>query len=208
MLPLLLAFWLITGLVAAQSACAGSLTYSAEPIEGWVIDAVTKKPLDGVVVTANWQLEEGTFGGSVPVGQLMVLEAVTDKDGHYGFPAWGPKKAPRGHLVIEDPKLLFFKSGYEYQRLLNRYSSDRELRLRPVRRSDWNGKTILLTKFTGTPKEWFEMLDHVLPGGKREDTKRFPKLLTAILAEESSVPDSIVYKQPFFANIRRLLAGE
>lgn len=58
--------------LAAVPACATPIRYSAEPIEAWVVDAETKQPLDGVVVTANWQLKEGTFGGSVQVGQLMV----------------------------------------------------------------------------------------------------------------------------------------
>lgn len=138
------------GLMSTLPACAGSLTYSAEPIHAQVIDADTQQPLKGVVVTANWQLEEGTFGGNVPAGQLMVMESVTDNEGKFSFPAWGPKKAVKGHLVSDDPQLLLFKSGYEYQRLNNPYSSDRELRLRPVRRSVWNGRAIVLKPFKGT----------------------------------------------------------
>lgn len=133
-------------LILPFTGCA-SLQYSAEPIEAWVVDAETKQPLEGVVITANWQLEEGTFGGNVQAGQLNVMETTTDKEGRFRFHGWGPLKVAKGHLVNRDPQLLLFKSGYEYQALSNKYSSDRELRLRPVRWSDWNGKTIELRPF-------------------------------------------------------------
>ena len=129
------------------AARANTLTYSAEPIAAQVIDADTKKPLEGVVVTANWQLEQGTAGGNIQAGQLMVMEAVTDNEGKFSFPAWGPKTTRESFLVNDDPQLLLFKSGYEYRRLNNPYSSDRELRLRPVRRSVWNGRVIALKLF-------------------------------------------------------------
>ncbi|MEN8107236.1 MAG: hypothetical protein ABFS22_04440, partial [Pseudomonadota bacterium] len=44
--------------------CAATFTltacnrYSAESTEGWVIDADTKKPVEGVIVVANWQLHK------------------------------------------------------------------------------------------------------------------------------------------------------
>jgi len=156
----ILQFFIATALLPLV-ACAGPLTYSAEGIEAKVIDADTKKPLEGVVVTANWQLEEGTFGGNVPAGQLMVMEAVTDTNGVFRFAAWGPKTAAKGHLVSNDPQLLLFKSGYEYRRLSNQYSGDRELRLRPVRRSDWNGRVIVLKPFKGTMEEYARHLDNL-----------------------------------------------
>lgn len=143
------ALFLCLGLLVVQPACSSSLTYSAEPIEARVIDADTKKPLEGVIVTANWQLVEGTLGGSRSLGQLKVMEAATDMDGKFTFPAWGPIEVSKGHLVSEDPQLLLFRSGYHYHRLSNQYTSDRELRLRSVRRSDWNGKTIEMRPFSG-----------------------------------------------------------
>ena len=178
------------GLMSTLPACAGSLTYSAEPIHAQVIDADTQQPIKGVVVTANWQLEEGTFGGNVPAGQLMVMESVTDNEGKFSFPAWGPKKAVKGHLVSDDPQLLLFKSGYEYQRLNNPYSSDREMRLRPVRRSVWNGRVIALKPFKGTGEEYAlhvydlsRSIDGILDfarGDKECSWKKVPRMLVAL----------------------------
>lgn len=185
-------FFILT-CMAALPACATSLTYSAEPIEAKVIDAETKWPIEGVVVTANWQLEQGTMGGNIQVGQLMVMETVTDKDGRFSFPAWGPKTAWQSFLVNDDPQLLLFKSGYEYRRLFNRYTSDRELRTRSLRRSDWNGKTIELTPFKGTMVEWAEHvsnlgrnMDFMLDFGRGEKArkdcnwKKTPRMLAVL----------------------------
>jgi len=182
----ILQFFIATALLPLV-ACAGPLTYSAEGIEAKVIDADTKKPLEGVVVTANWQLEEGTFGGNVAAGQLMVMEAVTDTNGVFRFAAWGPKTGAKGHLVSDDPQLLLFKSGYEYRRLSNQYSGDRELRLRPVRRSDWNGRVIALKRFKGTEKEYARHLGFLSTSLETIamsdcEWKRIPQMLLAIKA--------------------------
>lgn len=195
--------WLLS-VLGTLPACASPLMYSAEPIEARVVDAETKKPVEGVVVTANWQLFHSTVGGRVPGSQLMVAETVTDKEGRFAFPAWGPKLALSGYLDNYDPQLLLFKSGYEYRRLGNPVSSVTDHST--TRRSQWNGRTIEMKKFTGTPKEWLRTLEHSIPGGTREDAKQFPILLKTILAEENSVPELIDEKRPFFDNVRSLLS--
>lgn len=138
--------WMLClGLVITQPACTGSPVYYAEAIEAKVIDADTKQPLEGVIVTANWELEEGTLGGNIPIGQMMVMESVTNKDGRFTLSAWGPKLALKGHLVNKDPQLLFFKGGYEYRRLVNDFTAN--YNKEPLRRSQWNGKTIEMREF-------------------------------------------------------------
>ncbi len=196
-LPILLS---LTGLILlALPACAVSLTYSAEAMEAKVIDADTKQPIEGVVITANWQLEQGTVGGNIQVGQLMVLEAVTDKEGRFSFPAWSPKTVWQSFLVNDDPQLLLFKPGYEYRRLNNPYSSDRELRLRSVRRSSWNGKTIELKPFKGTVEEWASHLSFlhtsirsILSGGECE-WKKMPRMMVALDKQEKLFREKHIY---------------
>lgn len=77
-------------------ACASPYPshYSAEAIEAKVIDADTKKPIEGVIVTASWQLLGG-MEGSLPIGQMQVMETQTGSDGVFRFPAWGPLKRPK-----------------------------------------------------------------------------------------------------------------
>lgn len=146
----------LMGVVACVRAETFSGRYSAEPIEAWVVDEETAQPLEGVVVVAHWQL----YGGLHPdnAGELTILETVTDKAGRFYFPAWGPKplpaKAPsNARLLNDDPQLLLFKSDYKYKRLSNLLESSWRKTGEPLRRSDWNGKTIELSLFKATAYE-------------------------------------------------------
>ncbi len=155
--------WLLLGLMLPPlSACAAILIppYSAEAIEARVIDAETKQPLESVVVTANWELRGGglAFGGSSFAGQLMVMEAVTDKNGKFHFPAWGPIRQFKGQLLANDPRLIFFKSGYQHLVLSNDYLGNVPA-LEAVHRSQWNGNTIELKPFKGTVEEYAKRLE-------------------------------------------------
>ena len=136
---------LLMVLLLPLQSCA--LNYSAAPIEAWVVDAESGKPLEGVIVTANWRLMGGLEGGN-ELGQMMVMETITDKSGRFYFPAWGPKRnVSDGHIKSDGPQLLLFKSGYRYVVLSNKTSvTDRP---GPSLKSDWNGKTIEMKLFKG-----------------------------------------------------------
>ena len=139
-----------------------SREYSAKSIEAWVVDAETSQPLEGVIVVAHWQL----YGGMHPdqLGELMILETLTDKAGRFHFPAWGPKSVPAGlasnaRLRHLDPEMLLFKSGYKYQRIANELTSAVLNDAGPsLRRSQWNGKTIKMEGFGGSLREYEEHL--------------------------------------------------
>ncbi len=139
----------------ALSACAAGYppAYSAESIEARVIDAESKQPLEGVIVTADWELRGGglALGGSSYAGELMVMEAVTDKSGRLYFPAWGPIRQSKGELHNHDPRLILFKPGYRYEILSNKPRYEAEAALEPVRRSQWNGRTIEMKRFIDRP---------------------------------------------------------
>ncbi|HEV8310544.1 MAG TPA: hypothetical protein VGW35_23020, partial [Methylomirabilota bacterium] len=81
---------LVALLVFAPSATSAGPpdTYSAAEIRGWVVDAETKQPLEGVYVVAQWILQTGLFD-SRTVTRLHIMEAVTDAKGEYYFPPWG-----------------------------------------------------------------------------------------------------------------------
>jgi hypothetical protein len=179
-------FWILVtlGLGVSLPAHAFTLYYTADPIEAKVIDADTKQPLEGVVVVAHWELVLSSPGGDSPAGQLMVMEAVTDKNGTFRIPGWGPKLAIRSHLSdYRDPELLLFKSGYEYRGLNNALTGeDRGAH----RRSDWDGKTIDMKLFKGTEEEYAEQV-YKLDGnfdtirdGKDCEWKKIPRMLVAL----------------------------
>lgn len=159
------AYIFATLLLSPLWGCA--IQYSAEPITARVVDAETKQPIEGVNIVAHWQLEGGLEGGN-NVGQMMVMEAVTDANGKFSFPAWGPKEMPIGlpwyhanaRLKNMDPEILLFKSGYESLRLLNSKPLDKIKDKTPfVRTSDWNGKMVEMKRFRGSLKEYAENLD-------------------------------------------------
>jgi hypothetical protein len=145
--------WLILGVALLwQPLSANAFIYSAQAIEGWVVDAGTDKPIEGVIVVAHWQLKGGFEGGN-PVGELKIIETVTDQNGRYYFPSWGPKFAWSGHLKSESPEILMFKLGYKYLGLSNRWYRDRD-----TSKSDWNGKTVKLEPFRGTLAQYAQHL--------------------------------------------------
>lgn len=103
-------------LLAAHAAAA--LSYSAQPFSGRVVDADTKQPLEGVIVVASWQLQ-GRLGRGV--GVLYSTESVTDHDGRFSMPAWGPLEVTAhadgeslpARMSPNEPALFLFKPGYE-----------------------------------------------------------------------------------------------
>ncbi|HEX6550206.1 MAG TPA: hypothetical protein VF117_05980, partial [Gammaproteobacteria bacterium] len=91
------ALFLITVLLTPSFlvACGQDTVLSADPIDATLVDADTGKPLAGVPVVAYWALKSGSLtGDSLPCGAAGVEEAVTDKDGKFHIPGWGPIKGP------------------------------------------------------------------------------------------------------------------
>lgn len=155
---------LLLAMLTPLQSCG--FVYKAEPIEAWVVDAATNQPIEGVIVVAHWQLKGGLEGGN-PVGQMMVMETVTDAKGRFYFRGWGPKlRSLEGRLKTQSPNLLLFMSGYGYRELENALTNkalrgDLDLPLR----SDWDKKTIKMEKFGGAQKEYkdmFEYFNHAL----------------------------------------------
>ena len=147
-------YFYILALVLPLQACSSS--YTAAPIDIWVVDDETGAPLDKVIVTANWQLKGGLEGGN-NIGQMKVIEAISDKMGHISFPAWGPiRNTSGGYIREEAPRLLIFKDGYSYLRLFNQVGTAE--RPGPALTSDWNNKTVRLTKFNGSADEYAEQI--------------------------------------------------
>ncbi len=122
--------------------------YSAEPVYARVVDADTGEPLEGVAVVAYWELYQGSItGDGMPCGAANVEEAVTDKDGWFHIPGWGPVKGRCGMMRNMNPFVYLFKSGYAYIRKGGGVGLNTN---RPVSvaQVDWNGQTIKLKKFT------------------------------------------------------------
>jgi len=118
---------LLLAVCAIAIGGCGSPYYSVDPIEAWVVDADTGQPLEGAVVTANWQLvSPGLDTGGRKLHQLEVMETLTDKNGRFFFPGFTKLNPRLLELRDEDPQILIFKSRYGYFRTSNNYPADKE----------------------------------------------------------------------------------
>lgn len=177
------------------------ITYSAEAIEGWVVDAETNQSVEDVIVVAHWDLES-----AYTPGQMMVMETVTDKNGRFHFPAWGPKPRPvLAALTFEDPEIVMFKSGYDFVTLQNTpksyYNKD------SLRRSEWNGKTIKMKPFkdyiiqdgrikTSAYAKRIGWLGGALNWADRGDScdlKYIPRMIVAVHLQEKKFKEQGIY---------------
>jgi hypothetical protein len=175
-----------------------SFVYSAKEIEGWVIDAESKQPLEGVNVVAHWVLSFGMEGGQQT--DLMLMETVTDKSGRYYFPAWGPEPVPAGlpweaRMKNQDPAIIFFKSGYAWNGVSNKGIWPNPDYGSPVRTSDWNGKTIELKKFQGDLKQYGSFTNGVLTGVSygRCDWKKIPRMIVTLTRESQRLKQQKIF---------------
>src|SRR6185312_6211859 len=102
---------------------AGGAFYSAPAIEATVVDAETHRPLEGVNVVAHWVVRYGQLGEMhYHYVAFKLMEAVTDANGRFHFPAWGPEATPLSlglfaTMSSRDPDIIFFKSDYQRKSL-------------------------------------------------------------------------------------------
>jgi hypothetical protein len=134
-------------MAAVALAACGSPYYTSDPIEAWVVDADTGQPIEGAVVTANWQLVSASLDtGGRKLRQLEVLETTTDKNGRFYFPGFTKINFTLDELREEDPQILIFKPGYQYFRAVG-VAESYEAKSGSHRHSEISGKTIALTKY-------------------------------------------------------------
>lgn len=177
----------VLALVVSTGAC-GTLFHSAKEIRGQVMDEETGKPLEGVIVVAQWRPYYPPAGHS---GVIHVYEALTDSEGRYRIPAWGPKPVPAGAEIRHlDPELRFFKSGYVPFGAANTIVMDQRARRTPPGVSEWDGKVVMLKKHSGPIKDYAErlrVLSRILSEAET-NWKSYPRMVYALWQEEKRLP--------------------
>lgn len=159
-------------------------TYSGAGIRARVIDAETKQAIPGVIVVAHWQLVYPLPIHGTGSRDVELLEAVTDAQGWFQFPAWRSKALPEGvplyaRMSGSSPALYFFRSGYT-EILTN--DSDRPSSGSVVT-SQWDGKTIELERFVGSRLSYASTVGGLLTRlNYREDCywKKMPQMVIAM----------------------------
>lgn len=131
-------------LILSLQACAHPMFYRSKEFSGTVVDVQTGMPIEGVVVVAQWIPRSWMVGEMGHYGRVEIYEDVTDKDGKYTIPGWGPKlREPGTYLDDGEPEISFFKKGYWYFRV----SNDGKGGNSALRESVWDGHVIKLKKF-------------------------------------------------------------
>ncbi len=172
--------------------------YEGPAFQFRVVDAETRQPLGDVHALAEWVL----YGMHGLNGPLLVRDTVSGPDGKIAFPAWGPLRGPVSGLSLDhSPAITLFKAGYKTFLLQNRGVPLGEDQTTRVRTFDYEGKTIALEPFRGTPEEWVEELKKAAwRGWGRSDNQglqfRVPYLnrLERVWAERDKLPES--YRKP------------
>lgn len=198
MRALAFALLLLPGLAAA------ALVYTGREVRGQVVDADSGTPLEGVVVVARWEWRDylpTLFGYPYRnVGNaLHIAEAVTDRNGRFAIPGWGPKGRATGRLDDrEDPKLSLFKSGYVPLELHNRsWTNYMQPNPATTRGSEWDGKTLELRKSTVSPTVHAEQIRRFQEGSsgglwwhhRSEHWKSMPRMVFALHQEKRRLGD-------------------
>jgi hypothetical protein len=125
--------------------------YFAKEINGQVVDGETGKSISDVVVVAKWILYWPTLGHGDYGGSMNTIEVVTDREGKYHIPGWGPRpRPPLAYLDARDPELTYFKSGYYPEGLDNELLDDAHRNRSSMRTSQWDGKVVKLSPFKGS----------------------------------------------------------
>ncbi len=177
--------------VEAGSEPRHPLLYWAKPIAGQIVDADTEQPLDGVIVVAQWVLTGGP--------RMHIVEVVSDRDGKYVVPGWGPK--PR-HLIAGplggyyDPQILCFKADYSPRFLTNEILDNFE----SVRTSIWDGKTVEMKRFNGAPeqrtRELSSLQGHLDWGSAYTRWQEYPRMALAVIDEAKKIPRDAIGRLP------------
>ncbi|MFO1313736.1 MAG: carboxypeptidase-like regulatory domain-containing protein [Burkholderiales bacterium] len=132
--------------------------YSADPITAWVVDADAGKPIEGANVLAMWEMKYGLENHGT--NYAMVLEAVTDAEGRFALPGWGPRLVLKpGAVTNAAPVLTIFLPGYR----VSGGANSGVLELAPSHmKSDWDGKVFQLRRFEGTSQQYSDHLHRFL----------------------------------------------
>lgn len=183
----IISLFFILACLATLPACSAPLTYSANEIHGQIVDADTNQPIEDAIVVAQWVLFHIGPGHGGHKSRIHIHETITNKNGNYTIPAWGPKlRPPMTELHERDPQLSIFKSNYEPLGLSNTVVSS--VRQDSLRVSEWNGKVVKLTRTRrGLEDQAFRLSSFygsLEYGDSDKDWYNYPRMLLVLYADK------------------------
>jgi hypothetical protein len=90
--------------------------YSEPGLRGKIVDAVTKKPIEGAMVYGYYATQKGGVGGGKQLVEMVrSFEAASDANGVFELPMWDTGDKPvKGEAMSLFPLLAIYKPGYDF----------------------------------------------------------------------------------------------
>jgi len=190
--------------IAFALAACGSPYYTSDPIEAWVVDAETGKPIEGAIVVAHWQLRGATLDSGTRRNQLEVIETVTDRSGRFFIPGFTKINYTLEELREEDPRIVVFKPGFSVAGGHSHYplgGPDPG----PHRSSPLNGKRLEIKSLSRDTQQYLREMNSVSAMlrdlSASGDLRSTPKLIHALACERRRL-------KPFSDQLLLTIPGE
>ena len=179
--------WLLFSAVLFLQACAfAPPVYYAEEIRAQIVDEETGKPLEKVIVVAQWEAEGVGLGDTPPNERLRIYETITDENGFFTIPSGTMTHSLSHRLTDHDPDLFIYKNSYKPRVIGNHKAHDGV-----IRSSRWQGKQIklsLLEKWNlplDVERQIFNGFSSAIKDSRvREDWKNYPRMTLALYEEK------------------------
>lgn len=168
---------------------ATSVFYSPE-IEGRVV-MPNGEPVAGAIVVASWNIQEALTASSL--GQVALIEVLTDRNGSFNIPAWGPRFVALGTIREDEPIIRVFKPGFS-PLVLRNYEGLPVWPVYPVIKSRLDGKVLVLARFDGTADDYgfalqplLDSLSPLFDNQEQCNWRVVPRLLLALEASKTKL---------------------
>jgi hypothetical protein len=110
---------LVSLLLLSTTSCSlltpnATIYYRSPEVSGIMVDADSGQPVGGVDINVTWVVSHRTENEHSPESLTLHEEnVISDTNGVFAIPAWGPVPASRKwHYFGEDPVVGFSKPGY------------------------------------------------------------------------------------------------
>ena len=112
----LMRIFLLSVIAVLVTSCSYSVRYRSPQVSAIAVDKDTDKPISGLTVTVTWNAllhtNLHTLEGNGMIMDIHSATTVTDTNGAFVIPAWGPVSHPSSWRYFrDDPTVSFSKSG-------------------------------------------------------------------------------------------------
>lgn len=174
-------------------------------------------PIVGAIVVANWNIV-GYFNGA-SMGQIAIAETVTDEDGAFNIPSWGPRYYLNGILSDKAPTVRIFKLGFEPLVVLNSVHMMYDLGASPYIKFRLQDQNLVLKAYLGKLQDYeklinpfMDSLDIIYDRLEQCNWKATPRLLLSLQhlkeqLEALNIPNNLLFAYQY-AGIKQYTCGD